>query len=67
MPAPQTSPQLGNPIAELEKTGVAAPTKVTGVSDPAHEYDGTRCHVAFDPVSGAKTYDVWVSPDHNLP
>ena len=32
------------------------------VTDPVHQYDGTRCHVHFDLVPGAKSYDVWVSP-----
>jgi hypothetical protein len=62
MPAPQGSPELSNPIREFAKAGMVAPTKVLGVADPAHEYDGTRCHVNFEPVAGAKSYDVWVSP-----
>jgi len=32
------------------------------VQDPEHMYDGTRCHVFFTPVEGAKGYDVWVAP-----
>jgi hypothetical protein len=35
---------------------------VLKVSDPAHQYDGTRCHVHFEAVAGAISYDVWVSP-----
>jgi hypothetical protein len=62
MPIPKNLPELGNPIAELAKTGVGAPTKVLNVTDPAHQYDGTRCHVHFDTVAGAKGYNVWVSP-----
>jgi hypothetical protein len=62
MPAPKELPGLSNPIAELASTGVGAPTKVTKVTDPEHQYDGTRCHVHFEPVAGAKTYEVWVAP-----
>ncbi len=61
MPTPKNAPELSNPIAELAKTGVGAPTRVQKVTDPQHQYDGTRCHVHFDPVAGAKTYDAWVS------
>jgi hypothetical protein len=62
MPAPPGAPELGNPIAGLEKTGVGAPTSILGVTDPPHQYDGTRCIVNFQPVPGAKSYDLWVSP-----
>ena len=62
MPTPKMAPELSNPIVDLAKTGVGAPTKVQRVTDPAHQYDGTRCHVHFDLVAGAKGYDVWVSP-----
>src|SRR5205807_6987449 len=59
---PPDAPALGNPITELEKTGVVARTKVLMVADPTFAYDGTRCHVHFEPVAGAKGYDLWVSP-----
>jgi hypothetical protein len=62
MPIPAGEPALDNPIAALEKAGVGAPTQVLKVTDPDHQYDGTRCHVHFTPVAGAKSYDVWVSP-----
>jgi hypothetical protein len=62
MTPPKDLPGLTNPIAELASTGVGAPTKVLKVTDPEHQYDGTRCHVHFEPVAGAKTYDVWVAP-----
>lgn len=62
MPLPKNMPELGNPIAEMAKTGVGAPTRALKVTDPEHQYDGTRCHVHFEPVAGAKSYDVWVSP-----
>jgi hypothetical protein len=62
MPVPGDAPALANPIAELQKTGVGAGTKVLSVTDPTYQYDGTRCHVQFEPVAGAKGYDVWVSP-----
>ncbi len=62
MPATKDAPELGNPIADFAKAGVGAPTKVLKVADPQHQYDGTRCHVHFDLVPGAKSYNVWVSP-----
>ena len=62
MPKPAGAPELGNPIADLEKNGMGAPTQVLKVTDPDHWYDGTRCHVHFTPVDGAKSYDIWVSP-----
>ena len=42
-------------------TGVGPATQVLKVRDPAHQYDGTRGHVDFTPVAGARSYDVWVS------
>lgn len=62
MPVPKGMPELGNPIADLAKTGTGKPTRVLKVMDPIHQYDGTRCHVHFVTVEGAKSYDVWVSP-----
>jgi hypothetical protein len=62
MPVPANAPAMENPIAALAKTGVGAPTKVIRVTDPSHQYDGTRCHVSFEPVAGATAYDVWVAP-----
>lgn len=62
MPVPRDAPALGNPIADLEKTGVGARTKVLSITDPTYMYDGTRCHVNFEPVADAKGYDLWVSP-----
>lgn len=62
MPMPPAPPTMANPIADAEKAGVGAATKALRVRDPEHQYDGTRCHVDFEPVADAKTYDVWVSP-----
>ena len=62
MPMPAGAPTLDNPITDMAQTGVGAPTRVLKVADPAHEYNGTRCHVFFDAVDGAKSYDIWVSP-----
>jgi len=62
MPIPAGSPDIENPITDLEKNGVGAPTQVLKVADPDHMYDGTRCHVFFNTVDGAKGYDIWVSP-----
>src|SRR5207247_1804470 len=54
MPIPQGAPALGNPIADLAQTGAGAPTKALNVTDPTTAYDGTRCHVHFEPVAGAQ-------------
>jgi hypothetical protein len=62
MPIPAGAPSMDNPIPDLEKAGVGAPVQVLKVEDPAHMYDGTRCHVFFTTVEGAKGYDIWVSP-----
>lgn len=62
MPVPENVPDLPNPMAEFATSGVGRAPKVTAVTPPLHQYDGTRCHVHFDPVQGATAYDVWVSP-----
>ena len=62
MPVPEDVPALGNPIRELRKSGVGEPTAVTRVTLPDQQADGTRSYVHFEPVAGAKTYDIWVSP-----
>ena len=62
LPLPPGAPALANPVAELAKTGTTPAPAVTKVAPPEREYDGRRCHVYFDPVPGAKTYDVLVTP-----
>jgi hypothetical protein len=62
MPVPAGMPELDNPIAALEKTGVGAPVTGVKITLPDQEADGTRCYVHFDTVPGAQSYDVWVSP-----
>jgi len=62
MPIPHDAPALSNPIAGLKETGVGEPTKALNVADPTYQFDGTRCHVNFEPVANAKSYDIWVSP-----
>ena len=61
MPVPDQAPALENPIQKLTETGRGQLTTITKVMPPEREYDGTRCHVFFEPVEGAKSYDVWVS------
>ena len=53
---------LVNPIAELSKTGVGAPTAIERIRPPDWGYDGTRAHVYFKPVAGVARYQVWFSP-----
>jgi hypothetical protein len=62
MPLPAAPPDLVNPLRKLQEKGAAPGPAVTKVAAPQREYDGRRCHVHFEPVAGAKTYDVWVSP-----
>lgn len=62
MPLPAGAPELDNPIRKLQETGTLLAPVVTKVTMPEREYDGRRCHVHFDPVAGAKTYEVWVTP-----
>ena len=60
MPLPDGNADLPNPIAAMADHEPAA-TKLLGVRDPDWGYDGTRCHVEFEPVEGAKQYQVWVA------
>jgi hypothetical protein len=61
MPLPTGVPDLPNPIAELQRTGVGAPVTITGLKAPEHYYDGTRMHVFFTEAPNAKQYYLWVS------
>jgi len=61
MPRPPT-PDLPNPIAQMQRDGVGAPTKLLKLTQPDHYYDGTRMHVHFQEAPGAKAYHLWVSP-----
>ena len=45
-----------------QRPGAGTAPAVTRVEPPAHAYDGTRCLVFFEPLEGAKGYDLWVSP-----
>lgn len=65
MPLPEGVPNLGNPIAAMVKSGVGAPAAITSVDAPPREADGTRCLVNFSLVTGATSYDIWVSPYAN--
>jgi hypothetical protein len=60
MPMPKEKPNLPNPITDLQRDGVGAPTKLVKLAPPEHYYDGTRMHVHFQEAPGAKTYHVWV-------
>jgi len=62
MPVSGTAPVLANPIAELLQAGTLPPTRLLKVTPPEHQYDGRRCHVHFEPVPGARSYDVWMAP-----
>jgi hypothetical protein len=61
MPTPQDAANLPNPIADLTKTGVGAPTQILKIRPPDHQYDGTRAHIDFKDVPEAKAYHLWVS------
>jgi hypothetical protein len=62
MPVPEKAPELVNPIAALAAAGTGASPQVTRIEPPLQQADGTQCHVHFDAVADAKSYDVWVSP-----
>ena len=68
MPIPARRPGPGEPDRrpreDRRRRRDEGPVKVT---DPTIAYDGTRCHVHFEPVAGAKGYDVWVSPYRRRP
>lgn len=61
MPLPAEVKGLGNPIQQMLAEGVAAPVTIQQITLPEQEADGTRCFVHFDPVVGAKQYDIWAS------
>ncbi|MDA0840292.1 MAG: hypothetical protein O2857_21190 [Planctomycetota bacterium] len=62
MSVPEGIPELGNPIQEMAQSGTFDCAGVTRITLPDQEADGTKCYVHFDPVEGAKSYDIWVSP-----
>src|SRR5262249_44595842 len=53
-------PGLPNPIAQLAKDGVGAPTKVLKLEPPLEHNDGTAVHVHFEEAPGATKHFVWV-------
>ena len=52
---------LPNPIADMMAANELPATTLQEVTPPDWGYDGTRCHVHFDPVEGAAQYQVWVA------
>jgi hypothetical protein len=64
MPIPDAAKvaTVSNPVAEIAAKATLPATKVLRTEDPEFQFDGTRCHVHFEPVADAKSYDVWVSP-----
>jgi len=61
MPKPAGVADLPNPIKEMQQAGVGAPTMITKLAPPISQPDGTKVHVHFKLVEGAKSYFVWVS------
>jgi hypothetical protein len=61
LPLPAGAAALPNPVAELARDGVGAPTAITKLVPPLEHNDGTSVHVQFREVPGAKGYSVWVS------
>jgi hypothetical protein len=53
---------LPNPLEAMKMTGVGAATKIVKLEPPAQRNDGTQVKVVIEPVTGAKRYEVWVSP-----
>ena len=62
MPLPAAAGELDNPIARMAAQGVGAPTRVTGYDLPMHGPDGTKCHIKFELVEDAGSYDIWAGP-----
>lgn len=61
MPMPKRIGELPNPIADMARDGVGAATTIVRIRPPEHEYDGTRAHIDFKEVEGAKAYYLWCS------
>ena len=61
MPAPASKVKMPNPIAQMAQDNDLPPTKLLSVKDPDWGYDGTRCHVNFEPAPDAQQYQVWVA------
>lgn len=61
IPIPKGMPDLGNPIVDLEKSGVLPPTDITRITLPSQDADGTKCFIHFQTKLEARSYDVWVS------
>jgi len=55
-------PELPNPITEMAEAGVGEPTRITKLVPPNNHADGTRAHVHFEQIEGAKKYYVWCGP-----
>jgi len=62
MPKPKNIPDLPNPIAEIEKTGVYEPTSIIKIDPPSWGADGTNALVYFKEVKQASKYFIWVGP-----
>ena len=62
MTIPKGIPDLDNPIPDMAAQGVGPAIEVKDITLPEQAADGTQCYVHFDPVAGAKGYDIWVSP-----
>lgn len=61
MPMPPQKTVRVDRIKLLEEAGTLPATKITGVEDPPHYYDGTRGIFSFDEVPDAVRYDIWLS------
>jgi len=61
MPLPRGVANLPNPIVEMEKTGIGAPTEITKLDKPLEHNDGTRVLVHFKEIPDGKTFYIWCS------
>jgi hypothetical protein len=61
MPLPAGAPELPNPIADMQKTGVGLPAAIGKLVPPIERNDGTAVHVHFSEMPKAKQYFCWVS------
>ncbi|MDA0837857.1 MAG: hypothetical protein O3B01_11165 [Planctomycetota bacterium] len=46
----------------MAQCGTFDSADITRTTLPDQTADGTRCYVHFEPVEGAKRYDIWMSP-----
>jgi len=62
MPKPKDMPDLPNPIAQMQKTGIYEPSAIIKLEPPSWGADGTNVFVYFKEMKQASRYFIWVGP-----